>query len=92
MRGDTVSDLRQHFLEHRRGFFGAILGSVVFSLLKTVVLSGHLPSRADSGFEIAFGAVAIAAAVIGSERFHGILAPTAAVGFAVYIVVLFGRL
>ena len=92
MSGETVIDLRQHFLEHRYWFFGAVLGSIVFSLLKTFVLSGHLPSRADTAFQFAYGAVAIAAAMIRSERFHKILAPIAAAMFIVYIAALFSRL
>jgi hypothetical protein len=43
--GERVIDLRQHFLAHRSWFFGAVLASVVFSLSKTVALSGHLPRR-----------------------------------------------
>ena len=71
MSGEKIIDLRQHFLDHRRWFFGAILASIIFSLLKTVVLSGHLPSRVDCAFEIAYGAGAIAAAIIGSARLTG---------------------
>src|SRR6202012_1978553 len=57
-------DLRQHFLEHRYWFFGALLGAIVFSWLKTIILSGHLPNRADTAFQWTFGAAAIAGARI----------------------------
>jgi hypothetical protein len=90
--GEKVVDLRQHFFAHRSWFFGASLASTVFSLWKTVALSGHLPSPADSGFEFTFGALAIAAAVIRSEWFHRFLAPAAALIFGVYIALLFARL
>jgi len=90
--GERVIDLRQHFLTHRSWFFGANFASVVFSLSKTIVLSGHLPDRVDSAFEFTFGAVAIAAAVIRSEWFHKVLAPAAGVLFVIYIALLFGRL
>jgi hypothetical protein len=92
LSGERVIDLRQHFLAHRSWFFGANLASVVFSLSKTIALSGHLPRRADSAFEFTFGAVSIVAAVIRREWFHRLLAPAAGVLFVIYIALLFGRL
>jgi hypothetical protein len=90
--GERFIDLRQHFFAHRSWFFGASLASTIFSLGKTVALSGHLPSPADSAFEFTFGMLAIAAALIRSEWFHKLLAPAAALIFCVYIAVLFARL
>jgi hypothetical protein len=90
--GEKFVDLREHFFAHRSWFFGSTLASVVFSLLKTLALHGHLPSRVDRTFEFIFGAVAIAAALIRSERFHRILAPAFGLLFFCYIAVLFARL
>src|SRR5208283_247435 len=90
--GEKFVDLRQHFFAHRSWFFCAMLGSVVFSLLKTLALYGHLPSRIDFVFELTFGAIAIAAAVTRSEWFHKLLAPATALLFVVYIALLFSRL
>ena len=67
--GDDFVDLRKHFFEHRSWFFGAQLASVVFSLSKTLALSGHLPNRIDTAFQFTFCAAAIVAAVIRSEWF-----------------------
>jgi hypothetical protein len=90
--GEKFVDLRQHFFAHRSWFFCALLGSVVFSLLKTLALYGHLPSRIDFVFELTFGAIAIVAAVTRSEWFHKLLAPAAGLLFVVYIALLFSRL
>ena len=49
--GENVVDLREHFFTHRSWFFGAAFASVVFSLLKTLAIHGHLPDRVDSTFE-----------------------------------------
>jgi hypothetical protein len=85
-------DLREHFFAHRSWFFGAQLASTVFSLSKTLTLSGHLPNLVDSAFEFTFCAAAIAGAVIRSEWFHKLLAPVAGLLVAVYIALLFARL
>ena len=92
INGEKVIDLRQHFFAHRSWFFAATFASVVFSVLKTVALFGHLPSRADIAFEFTFGAVTIAAAVTRSEWFHRLLAPATGVLFVIYIALLFDRL
>jgi hypothetical protein len=90
--GEKFVDLRQHFFAHRSWFFSASFASTVFSLAKTVALSGHLPIPADRAFEFSFGAVAIAGAVIRSEWFHRLLAPAAGLLFGIYITLLFARL
>ena len=90
--GEKFVDLRQHFFAHRSWFFCALLGSVLFSLLKTLALSGHLPSRIDLVFQLAFGAMAIVGGVTHSEWFNKLMAPAAGLLFVVYIALLFSRL
>jgi hypothetical protein len=90
--GEKVVDLREHFFAHRSWFFGAAFASVLFSLLKTLALHGHLPDRVDCTFEFTFGGCAMAAAWIRSERFHKFLAPTFGLMFLAYIALLFARL
>jgi hypothetical protein len=90
--GENFVDLREHFFAHRSWFFSAMFASVVFSLLKTLALHGHLPNLVDSTFELIFGAVAVAAALTRSEWFHKFLAPAAGIMFVVYIALLFARL
>ena len=90
--GEDFVDLREHFFEHRSWFFGAQLASVLFSLLKTLALQGHLPNRMDTAFQFTFCAAAILAFVTRSEWFHKLLAPGFGLLFAVYIALLFARL
>jgi hypothetical protein len=90
--GEKIIDLRQHFFAHRSWFFCALLGSVLFSLLKTLALYGHLPGRIDFTFELTFGAMSIAGAVIRTEWFHKLMAPVAGLLFVVYIAILYNRL
>jgi len=90
--GEDFVDLREHFFAHRNWFFGAQLASVIFSLLKTLALQGHLPNRMDTVFQFTFCAAAIGAFVTRSEWFHKLLAPAFGLLFAVYIALLFARL
>ncbi len=90
--GEDFVDLRKHFFAHRSWFFGAQFGSVAFSLLKTLTLYGHLPSRIDTAFEFTFCAAAIAAIVTRSEWFHKLLAPAIGLLIAAYIALLFAWL
>jgi hypothetical protein len=90
--GEKFIDLQQHFYAHRSWFFGANFASVVFSLLKTLVLYRHLPSRVDSAFEFTFGVAALVAAVTRSEWFHRLFAPAMGLLIVVYIALLFARL
>ena len=69
-----------------------VLAAVIFSLSKTLALSGHLPNRIDTAFEFTFFAFAIVAVVTRSEWFHKLLAPAFGLLFAVYIALLFARL
>ena len=85
-------DLREHYFAHRHWFFGALLGSVIFSLAKELVLYGRLPHPLDLGFQTAFGTIAILAIIVRQEWFHKILAPLSTLLFLFYIALLFYRL
>jgi hypothetical protein len=91
-KGDTVVDLREHYFAHRHWFFSALLGSVIFSLAKEVVLYDRLPWPLDRSFRFAFGLIAIGAIIVRQEWFHKILAPLSALLFLFYIALLFYRL
>ena len=91
-KGDSAVDLREHYFAHRHWFFGALLGSVVFSLLKEIVLYGRLPHPLDLGFQLAFGVIAITAMLQEREWLHKLLAPISGVLFLIYIALIFRRL
>jgi hypothetical protein len=90
--GDAPVDLRAHYRDHLRWFFGATIVTLLASLLKDVVLSGHLPAGLNLLFHLALIAASLAAMSIRSERYHA--ANVVAVGVAVgaYVVALFTRL
>jgi hypothetical protein len=91
-KGDNTVDLREHYFAHRHWFFGALLGSIVFSLLKEFVLYGRLPHPLDLGFQLAFGFIAIMAMLQQREWLHKLLAPASAVLLFLYIGLIFRNL
>ena len=91
-KGDNTVDLREHYFAHRHWFFGALLGSVVFSLLKELTLYSRLPYPIDRGFQLAFGLIAVIAMLLRREWFHKLLAPVSAVLFLLYIALIFRNL
>ena len=90
--GDASVDLRDHYYAHRRWFFGALTGAIIFSASKEVALSGRLPGGVNGIFHVSFGAAAIAAAITGREWFHQLMTPIMGLLFVLYIAVLFAKL
>jgi hypothetical protein len=90
--GDAVVNLRDHYFAHNRWFFGAVLGSLVFSAAKDLVLAGHLPGRMNLEFHMLFAVAVIVAAITRREWFHKLLAPAAGLLILLYITLLFARL
>ena len=91
-KGDSTVDLREHYFAHRHWFFGAVLGSVVFSLLKEIVLYDRLPHPLNLGFQLAFGIIAITAMLLRREWLHELLAPVSGALFLLYIALIFRTL
>lgn len=85
-------DLSGHFAEHRRVFFGILLAMLATSVLKDFILTGGLPTPTNLLFHVIFAATAIIALVARNRRVQFGLAVVAALGFGVYIAVLFARL
>jgi hypothetical protein len=54
-------DLKVHYYQHRRIFFGVAIANTLVSLSKDVILTGHLPDPANVGFHLVFIATAAAA-------------------------------
>lgn len=90
--GDAPVDLRTHYAEHARWFFGALILTLLASLLKDVVLNGHLPVGANLGFHLALVSLSAAAMVTRSERYHATNVVVAGVAVSAYIFALFMRL
>ena len=88
---ETV-DLRQHYYSHLRWFFGAGVLTLLTSLTKDVVLSGHLPEAANLGFHLVLLVLWIVAALWPDKRFQKTNTVFTAAAFTIYILVLFSRL
>jgi hypothetical protein len=90
--GTEPIDLRASFYAHRRWFFLLALGVIVTSVAKDVVLSGTLPSAANLGFHVVFGALLLTGAVTSRERFHKALPIVGIALLIAYILALFERI
>ena len=89
--GEPV-DRRDHYHRERRWFFGLFLATLAASLMRDVVLSGHLPGAGNLSFHLIFICGAVMAMLTGRPRFHEWLAPVMALVVLSYVALLFGRL
>jgi hypothetical protein len=85
-------DLRVHYFAQARWFFAFGVALLVVSVLKDIVVSGHLPSAVNLGFHGAFVAVWLIAAVVRSDTYHRVLPWFMLLAFSLYILLLFSRL
>lgn len=85
-------DLRSHYFENHRWFFVLGILEIVTSLLKNLVLYRHLPAPLDTSYQLLFIATCAIAAWTRREWIHKLVAVVTALGFTVYIGVLFAHL
>ena len=90
--GEQPVALRDHYYAHHRLFFGLFVMTLVVSLLKDVVLSGHMTDNINLGFHCMFIAMSLAGAWSAREWLHKSICIAGLVGFAAYIVTLFREL
>jgi hypothetical protein len=90
--GDAVVDLRAYYDGQRRWFFSLLVVLIVTSLVKALILDGHLPRPLDLGFHLLFGALGISGVLIGRRRYHAFLAAASTVAIGAYIALLFMHL
>jgi len=89
---ETSNDLQAHYYSHTRWFFGLAVGLLVVSLLRDLVISGHLPGALNlSAHLLLFAAWGIAALTARPWYHRGVVAFTSLLMLA-YIGALFGRL
>lgn len=89
---DEALDLRANYFAQTRWFFGILLALVLVSLLRSVLLTGHVQDPADFVFHLVFIAGAAGGAIFANETYHKILAPFSAGVYALYIALLFTAL
>lgn len=90
--GDEPTDLRAHYLEHTRWFFGLLVAALVTSLMKDIVLSGHFSNTVNVGFHLVFIATSAIAMFTRREGYHKGMSVFGLVLFGVYALLLFSRL
>ena len=90
--GPERVDLREHYWQHVRSFFGLSILILVVSLAKDVAISGHLKDPLDMTFHLAWIALAVLALLIRREWFHKAAIVLMMMLVCTYIVVLFTHL
>jgi len=85
-------DLRHHYEQQHRWFFGFFLAALVISLAKDLVVSGQLPGRSNLAFHAFSIAVCLSALLIHARRFQEAVGVVSAAAVAAYIGLLFSRL
>jgi len=89
--GEAKVDLRAHYDEHRRLFFGVFLLLLVVSLSKDLVLAGRFPALPNLLFHGVLALGAVVAIVTAKPWYHRLLAPLVLAAFAGYVALLFWR-
>ncbi len=92
IRDDRAVDLREHYFDHTRWFFGFAVASGVVSISKDLVLSGALPGTSNLASQLVFMTTCAVAIFTSNESYHKFLAVFSAIGFSAYIALLFAHL
>ena len=90
--GDKIIDLRELYFRENRWFFGAILGALLISVLKNVMLTGAIQRGADLDGHIVFATIAVTGLISRGDTVHKILAPASLLAYGAYIALLFVQL
>lgn len=85
-------DLVEHFDEHRRAFFGFLIGMLIASVCKDLVFDHRLPSTTNLVFHIVGAVTSVIGILAKNARVQLALALIAAAGSVGYIAVLFAQL
>ncbi len=85
-------DMRSAYFDNARPFFLLLVAMIGTSLVKDLVISGHLSDPANIGFHGLFALSALVAATTRNETFHKINAPIVALSIGAYVIALFNRI
>ena len=86
---ETGVDLEAHYDRQHRWFFGFFLATLCISIVKDLLIAGHLPGPANLVFHGLLAAVCVAAIVANSRRVQVALSIVGAIAVTVYIGALF---
>ena len=87
-----VIDLKRSYYTHRAWFFSVLTAAVLVSVLKDLVLDGHLPDPTNLAFQLFYIVTLLVGAITQREWYHKALVLCGGVMFVLYIVVLFAQL
>lgn len=90
--GEQTVDLRKHYFAHHRLFFGLLILTLLISLAKDLVLTGHMTDNVNLGFHVGFMTAAATGAMTAKEWYHKLLCVVSLLAFGVYIALLFAKL
>lgn len=90
--GPEPVDLKRHYFEQARWFYGIAIMLLLVSVAKDVVINGGLPNATNLAFHILFMVAWAIAALVRAEAYHAALPVFMLVSFGAYITLLFGRL
>ena len=85
-------DLRTNYYAQRRWFFGLMLGAVVASLGKDLLLTGHLPDNINLAFHALMFVTSAVAMLTARPAYHEVFAYSSLITMGTYIWLLFSRL
>ncbi len=89
LSGDARVDMREAYYRESRWFFGAGVAAVVVSLMKTLMLTGRLPNRADLVGHAVFAVGGLVGLISKNEFVHKALAPLMLLVYSAYIALLY---
>jgi len=89
---DDALDLRKNYAAQRMWFFGILVALVFVSLLRNVLVTGHLQGEADFFFHLGFILGAAGGLIFTGEPYHKSIAVIAAAMYTAYVGLLFATL
>lgn len=90
--GSETVDLRAHYFEHARWFFGLTIAVVLASLGKDPVIWAQFPAPLNAAFHLVFATFALVAMLTRAEWYHKALSLVSIALFVSYTLALFSHL
>ena len=89
---ETGVDLAAYYERQHRWFFAFFLATLVVSVAKDLIITGHLPAPLNLAFHGVLAAASVSAIVVRRRRYHEVVGIIVALAVAAYIALLFTRL
>lgn len=89
---ESAFDMKVAYFSNARPFFALLVAMIGASLVKDLILSGHLSDPVNVAFHGVFALTGSIAAVTRSDRYHWINAMVVATLIGAYVILLFNRI